>query len=439
MEERIGMSQRERDRLKVLQEVEAGRLKQAEAAAQMGVTARQVRKLLRKVREQGDGGVVHGLRGRASNRRKPEEERRRAIELVAAEYPDFGPTLASEYLLERHGMGVSREALRTWMVAAGIWKVKPRGKPARAHCWRPRRSCWGELVQWDCSIHDWLEGRGEVRQMKLVALIDDATSRLFARFVPADSTVENMRLLWAYLERFGRPVACYTDKAGLFRVNRPPSPTEDLQGVEAETQLGRALRELGIELIHAHSPQAKGRVERLFGTLQDRLVKALRKAGVTTMEQANRYLEEQFIPLWNRRFAVAAANSTDAHRPLGKTQDLASALSLCQQRKVANDYTLSLDGQMYRIERASVRAGLRGSTVRTEQRLDGTVVARYHGHCLPLVACARPQRVPEPPKPTPLEAAQTRIRRRRPKPQPHQILTVNPAWKIAASPPPTPR
>jgi len=435
LEERIWMSQRERDRLQVLHEVQKGGLQQREAGRQMGVSARQVRKLLRKMREQGDAGVVHGLRGKASNRRTPAAQRLQVVRLVAAEYGDFGPTLASEYLEEQHGIKVSRETLRQWMTAAGTWKAKARRQPGKVHCWRPRRSCWGELVQWDCSVHDWLEGRGGLRQLKLIAMIDDATSRLFARFVPEDSTVENLRLMGSYLERFGRPVACYTDKAGLFRVNRPARPEEDLQGVEAETQVGRALRELGIELILAHSPQAKGRVERLFGTLQDRLIKGLRKAGSSSLQEANGYLEERFIPFWNQRFAVTAANPTDAHRRLGNAQDLASALSLCHQRKVTQDHTLSLEGQLYRIPRAAVRAGLRGSVVRVEQRLDGTLVARYRRHTLPLEPCAPPQRPPALPQLTRRQAAQIRIRRPRPKPLPHQVLTVNPAWRRSALPP----
>ena len=197
----------------------------------------------------------------------------------------FGPTLAAEYLEQEHELKVSRETLRKWMRKAGLWKARHQ-RIGQVHVWRARRSCVGELVQWDTSDHDWLEGRGP--RIYLIAMIDDATSRLLAQFVSSDSTEQNMRLLRAYLEKYGRPVAFYTDKAGLFRVNRPAQLEEQLAGQDPKTQIGRALEELDVGWIAAHSPQAKGRVERCFHTLQDRLVKGLRKAQVTTLEEANR-------------------------------------------------------------------------------------------------------------------------------------------------------
>jgi hypothetical protein len=269
------------------------------------------------------------------------------------------------------------------------------------HEWRPRRSCRGELVQWDTSEHDWLEGRGE--KLYLIAMIDDASSQMTARFVAHDSTAENLGVLKRYLEQRGRPLAFYTDKAGLFQVNRPASREEELGGEEARTQIGRALEELGIEWIAAHSPQAKGRVERCFGTLQDRLVKGLRVAGARTGEEANAYLEGEFLPEWEKRFTVEARNSTDAHRRLGREHDLVAILSQVESRVVTNDYTLRLQGQSYRIARQGITAGLRGSRVRVERRLDGTVAVRFRGRYLPLAVCevkaealpiARPAAVP---------------------------------------------
>ena len=270
-EQRLALSERERDRLKVLHEVATGSLKQRQGAAQCGMSERGFRKLLKRYREAGDAAVAHGLRGRRSSRRLDEAVAQRAVEVIERQYGDFGPTLASEYLGKNAGIRMSRESLRKLMIGAGLWRAKPR-KIRDVHVWRPRRSCRGELVQWDTSVHAWLEDRGP-EKMYLVALIDDATSTLFARFVAADSTEHHMRTLWAYVERFGRPQAVYTDKASLFQPTLAPGWKDEEPGPKTETQLGRALRELGIEWIAAHSPQAKGRIERSFGTLQDRLVK----------------------------------------------------------------------------------------------------------------------------------------------------------------------
>jgi transposase len=248
------LSTRERDRLKVLHEVEKKHLTQRGAAAQLGISDRWVRKLLLRMREEGDRGVVHRLRGRPSKRRLGESVRAKALELVKSKYGDFGPTLACEYLAKKDGVKVSKETLRQWLAAAGLRRVKRR-KAEEAHVWRPRRSCRGELVQWDTSEHDWLEGRGP--KLYLVAMIDDASSRAYGRFVRHDSTEENLRVLRGYLESWGRPVEFYTDKSSLFTVNRPRVEASDEAVKEEWTQIGRALRELGIGWIAAHSPQAK--------------------------------------------------------------------------------------------------------------------------------------------------------------------------------------
>jgi transposase len=392
-EELLRMSQKERDRLKVLHEAKKRQITQKQAAEQMGVSERWVRQLLARMRKEGDRAVMHRLRGRRSNRKIPDSQQQRAIELVQKEYHDFGPTLASEYLSERHGINVSRETLRGWMAAAQLWKVRRR-RVERIHQWRPRRAQIGELVQWDTSEHDWLKGRGE--RLYLILLIDDASSRALARFVRHDSTAENLRTLRLYLKRWGRPVAVYTDKASLFRINRPPKLDEQLRAERPKTQIGRALEELDIRWIAAHSPQAKGRVERFFGTAQDRLVKGLRKAGACSLEEAQRYLERVYLPLWNRRFTVQPANSTDAHRPLGPEHDLASILSHVETRTVAPDYTIQVGAVRYQIARASVVAGLRGAAVRVERRLDGTTAVRFRHQYLHVSVC--PERPPQPPR-----------------------------------------
>ena len=347
------------------------------------------------MRQEGDRAVIHRLRGRRSNRKIPEPLRKKAVELVRKEYGDFGPTLASEYLGERHGVRVSRETLRGWMIQAQWWKPR-RARIEQVHTWRPRRAQCGELVQWDTSKHDWLEGRGE--PLYLIAMVDDATSRALARFVRHDSTPENLRLLGHYLRRWGRPLAFYTDKASLFKTSRPQQREEQLQGQLPQTQIGRALQELGMEWIPAHSPQAKGRVERFFGTAQDRLVKGLRKAGVDTLAGAQQYLQRVYLPLWNRRFTVAAANPIEAHRALGPQHDLAAILSQVESRVVSSDYTVQVHRRRYQIAREAVRAALRGARVRVEQRLDGSIAVRFREHYLPVRECGvRPQRFPPQP------------------------------------------
>jgi transposase len=395
-QEMLVLSTRDRDRLKVLHEVAKGHLTQCGAAAQLQISDRWVRELLTRVKKNGDGGVVHRLRGQSSNRRLAESVHKKALKLVQAKYRDFGPTLACEYLAKHDEVKVSKETLRQWLIRAGLRRVKRR-KVEEVHVWRPRRSCRGELVQWDTSEHDWLEGRGP--KLYLVAMIDDASSRAYARFVSHDSTEENLRVLWGYLERWGRPVAFYTDKSSLFTVNPPALEAADEAVQEELTQIGRALRELGIEWIAAHSPQAKGRIERFFGTAQDRLVKGLRLAGARTLEEANRYLEEEYLPEWEQKFTVVARGTADAHRPLGKEHDLPSILSHVEERIVTSDYTLRYQGKVYQMGRSEIRPGLRGGRVRVEQRLDGSLVVQFRQRCLGVTQC-QPQPKITPPRPS---------------------------------------
>jgi len=420
------LSRRDRDRLKVLHEVKQGHLKQREAAEQLKVTDRWVRQLLRRVRREGDRGVVHRLRGRASPRQLGEPRREQILALVKARYHDFGPTLAAEYLQEKEGIAISKETLRQLMIEAGLWRVKRR-RAEEVHVWRPRRSCRGELVQWDTSEHDWLEGRGP--RLQLVAMIDDASSIAYGRFVEHDTTEENLRVLWGYLERWGRPVEFYTDKDSMFTVNRPAPMAADEAVPEELTQIGRALRELGIGWTAAHSPQAKGRIERFFGTAQDRLVKGMRQAGVCSLEQAHAYLDETYLPLWNRRFAVVPANSTDAHRRLGAEHDLAAILSQVEERMVTNDYTIRYQGKVYQIVREEIRAGMRGGRVRVERRLDGSLAVRFRGRYL-----AVQERQPAPPA-APGQKVKVEVRKQRPAPRSSWMDNFNlrkspPLWAI---------
>ncbi|HUX01212.1 MAG TPA: ISNCY family transposase [Phycisphaerae bacterium] len=374
----LRMSRKERDRLKVVAALAERRLRQRAAAGLVGLSERQVRRILVRYRAEGDAGLVHRARGRPSNRRVPETLRRRVMGRVVRQYRDFGPTLATEKLAERDGLRVSRETLRGWMMAEGLWK--PRRPRREVHLWRPRRPSFGELVQMDTSEHAWFEGRGDAEPV-LVKMIDDATSRTLLRFFPADTTEANLQMLGLWLRRHGRPGAIYADRDSIFKVNRPPTGEETRAGRQAETQFGRALRELGSDYIPAASPEAKGRVERSFQTDQDRLVKELRLRGISDIPSANAYLEAEYEPMLNARFTVPPASSVDAHRP-AKGYDLAAILSIQTVRTVANDYTVRHGGRRYQIERRSIAGGLRGSKVIVEERLDGSMRLRFRGRYL---------------------------------------------------------
>jgi len=363
--DRIEMSQRERDRLKVLHGVQQGQFTQAKAAQLLGLSVRQVRRLQTRLEQAGDAGLVHGLRGRPSNRQLDPTLRRRVLREYRKHFVGFGPTLACEKLVEL-GLHVSPDTLRRWLLAEGLWQRQRRRDTHRQR--RPRRACFGELVQMDTSLHDWTEGRGET--MVLITMIDDATSRILARFYPADTLEAHFDLLGRWLEKYGRPLALYTDRHGIFEAHKKGRP--DYSG---ETQFSRALGELDIRLIKARSPQAKGRVERSFGTAQDRWVKEMRLAKVKTLAQANAVLE-RLLPEHNRRFSVAPAERADAHRGVGKSHHLSAILSVQERRVVSNDYTVRFENRVYQLDKP-IYPGERGGTVTLEMRLDGTMAIRF--------------------------------------------------------------
>jgi transposase len=393
--ERIAMSQEERDHLDWLKRVKSGSMTQREAAQKMGVSDRWVRILLKRMSKNGDAVVVHGLRGRPSNRKLTADTQRQALAILRQpDWHDFGPTFASEQLAKLHQIKVGKETLRGWMIEAGLWKPKAR-RVQEVHNWRPRRSAFGELVQWDTSEHDWLEGRGPVRY--LVRMIDDATSWSWGRFVDRDATPQNMAVLWEYLERNGRMVDVYTDRDSMFAVPQRTGESQQQQRqADRLTQLGRALRELGIGSILAYSPQAKGRIERSFLTAQDRLIKHLRLAKVSTMEAANAFLEKEYWPEWNADFARPVSDFSNQHRPLTAQLDLAAILCHVEERVIGNDYTFSFAGHRYQIERAAVQAGMRRQRLRVELRLDGELKARYQGAYVTIQECGARDIVAEP-------------------------------------------
>ena len=396
--DRIAMSQRERDRLKVMDGVLKGQRTQAEAARLLELCERQIRRIQRRLETEGDAGIVHRQRGKPSHRAKSRSLRQQALAAYRQEYSDFGPTLAAEKLSER-GLAVAHETLRRWLLAEGLWQRKRQRERHRQR--RQRRECFGELVQADGSHHDWLEGRGE--KMVLVVMIDDATSKVMARFYPAETTEAYMDLLGRHLRKHGRMKALYVDRDSIFRAEK--SDAYDQRPVL--TQFSRALKELDIDLILANTPQAKGRVERFHKTGQDRLVKELRLAKATTIEQANKVLERVFLAWFNRNRSVKPASRNNAHRPLHASMNLAAILSIQEKRRVGNDYTIRLDNRIYQILKPAL-PGLRRGWVIAEKRLDGKLQLRLGKQYLKFEAW-RPRKATGalPPNPRSLPPEQT--------------------------------
>lgn len=400
----LTLSQRERDRLVVVRQVAEGQLKVVEGARRLRMGLRHVRRLVRRYEAEGDQAMSHGLRGRPSNRRLEAQRREKAMGKAREPlYRDFGPTLLSEHMERDPEIGwIHPSTLRLWMIQEGLWEPKKRKRQHRRR--RERRAAFGELVLMDTSIHDWLEGRSS-EEMVLIALIDDATSRLYCRFFPRDTGAANRQLLVDYLACYGRMGAVYADRAGHFRVNFRRKERRERDEAEALTLIQRALGALDIELILALSPQAKGRVERLFGTLQDRLIKEMRVAGICSMEEANRFLEEDFIPFWDERFSVEPRESGDAHRPLPDDVDLMRLFAETEERVIAHDFTFRFQNLFYQIEADDADAAMPKSRVTLEQRLDGTLRFRWRERYLlptPLVA---PPAKPKKAKPAPVQGA----------------------------------
>ena len=369
------MSQREVDRLEVVQQVADRQLGQARAAERLAVSVRQVKRLVRAYRRAGAAGLVSQRRGQPSNRRIAAAEQEHFVELVRRHYSDFGPTLAAQHLAAEHDFPYSAETLRHWMSAAGLWRPR-RARKARPHPPRDRRPCRGELVQIDGSPHAWLEGRGP--RCTLIAFIDDATGEVLAgRFVTVESSRAYLGLLAETVAREGRPVALYSDRHAIFTKHDP----EDL----TPTQFERALNQLEVASIQASSPQAKGRVERLFQTLQDRLVKALRLAGIADIGAANAFLGP-YLEQHNARFAVAPDQPGDAHRPWrGSDEQLRRICALQHSRKLTKDLVAQFAGQRYIIQThaGAPRYALRGRRITVCQHLDDSVELLHGEEVLP--------------------------------------------------------
>ena len=381
----VMMSKRDIQRIEVLSEVVSGRRTVVAAASVLAITPRHVHRLLRRLQAGGGAALAHKARGRPSNNRIAAGVRDYALALVREQYADFGPTLAAEMLAQRHGLMVSRETLRSWMAEAGLWLSRKQRR--RFHQPRLRRESLGELVQIDGSEHRWFEGRGD--PCTLLVFIDDATGRLMQlHFVASESTAAYFAALRGYLEAHGRPVAFYSDKHTVFRVAKA-----DAKGGQGMTQFGRALAELNIDILCADTPQAKGRVERVNRTLQDRLVKELRLAGIANVDEANAFLPG-FIERFNVRFAVSPARPGDLHRSLdlspGRLDDI-----LCHRelRHVGQQLTLAYERKLFILTRNGVTEAIAGEYVEVYDYADDRLDIRWRGHSLPYSVFDKAQRV----------------------------------------------
>ncbi len=378
--EEYRMTKKDLKRYTMIQDVISKKIKQVQAAKWLHLSDRQVRRLIRQVHQQGPAGVIHASKGKPSRHAFDPRFRQKVLDRFQSHYSDFGPSLAVEYMAqEKNPLILSHETLRTWLIQEGLHKPKKKKKIHRA--WRPRKECFGELVQLDGSIHDWFEDRAP--RCVLVAYIDDATSRiLHAEFVSSEDTFHLFQTTKAYLAAYGRPLAFYVDRDSIYRVNRQPTVEEELQNLTPLTQFGRAMTQLDIQLLPAFSPQAKGRVERLFGTLQDRLVKALRLAGISSIKDANAFLRQVYIPQHNARFARPPAHPKNIHRPLLRDHNLDAILAFYSPRILQNDFTIQFQSMFFQLEKKQPCRLQPKMELLVEQRLDRSLFVRFQDHYL---------------------------------------------------------
>jgi hypothetical protein len=372
MTEHVTLSHEELDRLQIMTRIAERRLTQRHAGELLGVGERQIRRLYRAFKARGAAGLVSTKRGRPSHRQLPQETRCRALELIRAHYGDFGPTLAHEKLTENHGLTLSVETLRGWMITDGIWLPRAR-RARRSYPPRERRACRGELVQIDGCDHAWFEDRGP--SCTLLVYVDDATSSLMElRFAESESTFDYFAATRSYLAQHGKPVAFYSDRLSVFHVSKG----DQAAGGRGLSQFGRAMTDLNIEIICANSPQAKGRVERSNLTLQDRLVKELRLRGICDMTAGQAYLPE-FREDYNHRFARSPRNAHDAHRPVQQHERPDESFTLQDDRRVSDNLTLNYKRTLYVIEDTEENRRLRRHRVSVHEHADGTITI-HHAH-----------------------------------------------------------
>lgn len=375
------MSAQELDRFQIIKKVIGKHLSGTEAAGLLQVTVRHVRRLKSKVKLFGPKGLIHGNRGRESHNRIPEDEEKKIIGLLHQQYYDFKPTFANEKLAEHHGIGRDPKTIRQIMIDERLWQPRPKKKSAIHRAWRERRSCYGEMMQFDGSYEHWFEGRNGTAEVCLLAAIDDATGQIVALKFAAHEGVFPVFGFWqAYLMNNGKPRSIYLDRFSTYNLNHKLAQ----ENSDTLTQFERAAQDLKIELIKANSPQAKGRVERLFGTLQDRLIKELRLANISTVAAANVFVEKVFIPKFNARFSVVPKNKTNLHQSLHQKEinQLPGIFSRQKERTILNDFTFSFQNQWYQLTKDQPVTICKKDTVIVEERLDKTIHVRLRGKYL---------------------------------------------------------
>ncbi|HEX3587402.1 MAG TPA: ISNCY family transposase [Candidatus Angelobacter sp.] len=372
------MSSKERRRLEVMSLIRDKKISLSKGSALLHLSVRQMRRVWKRYQVHGDAGLIHKLRGRRGNRALKASLKRAVLQRYAKRYAGFGATLAAEKLQE-DGLSVRRETLWRWLLQEGLWTRRHRRKLHRSR--RERRSCLGEMVQMDGSHHDWFEGRGE--RCVLMVMIDDATSRTFARFSAGETTAAVMELFGSYVRQHGLPQSLYVDRDSIYRSDRQATVEEELRGQNGPaTQFARAMAQLDVELILANSPQAKGRVERMNGTLQDRLVKEMRLEQISDIASANRFLVRRFLPTLNARFSIPARENIDVHRALPVGIRLDEVLSFEQKRRVSNDWCVMWRNRIFQLERRHEALALAGGEVTVREKLDGTIQLLSQGHKL---------------------------------------------------------
>ena len=416
--EDIRMSTSERRRLEILSRVKDRLVTLKKATDLLGLSYRHTKRIYKRYREQGDKGLIHKSRGRPSSHRIEEKTRDAIIKLYREKYWDFGPTLASEHLESSDNYALNHETLRGWLIKEGIWQKKRRRKKHRA--WRERREYVGELVQMDGSHHDWFEGRA--KQAGLMVMVDDASSRTFARFFDGETTRAAMETFQTYAECYGLPQALYVDRDSIYRCDRQPTVDEQLKQTGPLTQFGRAMNSLGVRIVLAYSPQAKGRVERTNSTFQDRLIKEMRLKGIKTIKEANRFLEEIFLPKYNEKFNVMPKKKENLHRPIPEDIVLEEVLCFEENRQVQNDWTVSWKNRFFQLMKKNEALGLVKQRITVREKLDGTIQLVYKGHTLAF------EELPERPMKVTVKAKQLAKRREPWKPAPDH------PWKRYKSP-----
>lgn len=368
----IVMTPKELKRLHIIHKVQDKKLKQVEAAGILDLSTRQVRRIVKRVKEEGDRGVVHKLRRRRSHRSIAERTKERVLGYCRGKYSGFNPTFASEKLFEIDKIRISRETLRGWFREEGIAYRRRKARPHRQ--WRERKHHFGEMVQMDGSHHDWFEGRAP--ECVLMGYIDDANNTVFARFYPYEGTLPAMDSFKRYIKKYGLPLSIYLDKHTTYKSIAKPTIEDELNNREALSQFERALEEFGVNVIHADSCQAKGRIERLFETFQDRLVKEMRLRDISCIEMGNRFLD-RYLVRFNKRFSIKACEGEDYHRPLPVDIDLDKILCIKTERALRNDFTIAHNKELYQIEDS-----INAKKVIVEERINGRMLITYKGRLL---------------------------------------------------------